>query len=233
MKTSVVKSIVVITGIFIFLSIGISFYIERDTKRFLQELGPPPILDSPSEPIAAGAKRTAVQDDRNLPIVVPTLEDTPQILETSPPAAGSQYLWEMEEDLEVEPEITEIEVEVESLDDDTVALPVYVEGPVEGIEFTGSPMDSFIDLIGSSAPNIPATEVVTDVLKKIEDGTATDQDMLDLTQAWLSILPEDDHANRASLVGFLNFQSDLMEHASRRPTRVISVEYTFDIYSEE
>ena len=71
MKTSVVKSIVVMTGIFIFLSIGISFYIERDTKRFLQELGPPPILDSPSEPIAAGAKRTAVQDDRNLPIVVP------------------------------------------------------------------------------------------------------------------------------------------------------------------
>ena len=233
MKTSVVKSIVVITGIFIFLSIGISIYIERDTNRFLQELGPPPILDSSSEPISEGAKRTAVQDDTHLPIVVPTLEVPPQILETSPPPALSEDLWEMQEDLEVYPEIAEIEVDVVPIDDDTLALPVFVEDPVEGIEFTGSPMDSFIDLIGSSAPNIPATEVVTDVLKKIEDGTATDQDMIDLTQAWLSILPEDDHANRASLEGFLNFQSELMEHASSRPTRVISVEYTFDIYSED
>lgn len=209
MKSLLAKPIVVSTLTVMLCCSGFYVYMQWDTDRFISELGVPDTFESVPEPSSLRAILTNDQPNTQGGGVEPF-----EILETPIDPAS-------------------IKANNPTLDDATIEIPSLGEGFVDGIEYSGSSIGDFIAAVEASSGTTSDTDVVTDVLEKMSNGTATSDDILRMTSAWLRILPEDDHVNRASLTTFLKDQYELRRHTESEFTQVLGVEYTIEINPEE
>lgn len=228
------KPIVVATILTILLCSGFYFYAQWDTKRFMQELGVPPTFDSTPEPYTH-ADRILTNEPQHTSEPIDALQtfETPQPIETAADIETPPMLTERHEFLELHEEVIDIEADPLALDDHQVETPTLEEEPVEGGEYSAPELSDFLAMVEATSPDTSDTDIVTNVLAKMADGTASSQDILNMASAWLRILPEEDYVNRASLATFLNDMYELRRHEESQFTQVIGVEYTFDVYTEE
>lgn len=108
-----------------------------------------------------------------------------------------------------------------------VISPDLIEEPVEGIDYTYPEYShsAFLDLLKPVFGDSEDVDIVAEGLNRWEAGNATRDDVINMAEAWLRILPKDQYENRQSVTKFLEDEYELKRHVESTYTEVIKVEF--------
>ena len=215
----------------ILIGAGFFAYLQWDLRRFKASLEELSALTASPERVSPRDIATTERSVHLTPsMTVETERLEYQMSELNGLDMEPEELWLDETDM------WEFHWEIDGLLLSEVELPDLVsDEPVEGVAYTHLKRDisSFPDLLKSAYGDSEDVDVVAEVLARSEAGTATPDDAISIAEALLRIIPEDQYANRRSVMKFLEDQYALKRHKESAPTIVTKVEFKTDIVSKE
>ena len=181
--------------------IGIYLYVEWSNKRFISELGEPPQPTASSEPAAQ------TENDKTLTSFVEPMESASEnpnkdTVASEPEPVGIPEL--MDEDIPVE----ETETSEPTSEFDATPLLSAFGLPEEVTSLFDEDADEVdfdeaqMHLIEEYGPS-PEVEAIIDKLKQMSGGSVKLDDVTELFEAWIQVLPEADQESRRQLMGVL------------------------------
>ena len=185
----------------VLLCAGIYFYAEWSNKRFMSELGVPPQPTVVSEPTVGTASEEIsttlaepvefVSEDPNKDAVVsePESVDVPELMDEDTPVETTEAP-EPASEFDAMPLLSAFGLpeEVTTLFDEGADETDFEEAQTHLIEEYG--------------PS-PEVEAIIDKLKQMSGGPVKLDDLTELFEAWIQVLPESDQANRRQLMDVL------------------------------
>lgn len=215
--------------------LGFYLFTEWDLQRFNKTLGESPIFSVDPEPIAQrrNLPKDASEETEHLVPEGPKRLENP-IVETEAPTSENDayslshldlFLGEFDNTEDTDPTFADIETPT------IEAEPIEVS--VEDLKPSDPNLTDFLDLLEVTHDGTADTEIISEVLNRLNNGTATSQEVITMANAWLRILPEDDYQSRSSIEKFLNDEYELRKHSETEFTEIISVEYDFRVYIPE
>ena len=190
----------------VLLCVGIYYYVQWDNKRFMAEIGEPPRSTTASEP-AVETQSDDIQSVEQTTLIEPVefVSDNNVVLESEPMEASEPEELELIDKVasipqpdrsETTPEFDPTPLlsafglpeEVTSLLDEDVE-----EKDIEVAE------THLIEAYGKS----PEVEEVVDRLKQLSGGPVELDDLTELFEAWIQVLPEEEQGNRRQLMNVL------------------------------
>ena len=105
------------------------------------------------------------------------------------------------------------------------------EEPVEGIDYTYPDHDiaSPTDFLKSAYGDSEDVNVIDEVLRRSETGTVTTNNMIDMAEALLRIIPDDQPENRRSVMNMLEGLSELKRHELETGVTTAEVSITYSV----
>ena len=215
----------------ILIGVGFFGYLQWDLRRFKASLEEPLALAISLEPVSPRDIASTERSGHVTPsITVQTERLEYQMSELNDLDMEPEELWLDETDM------WEFDWEIDELFPSEVELSDHVlDKPVEGVAYTYPEHDisSFSGLLKSAYGDSEDVDVVAEVLKRSEAGTATCDDAISIAEALLRIIPEDQYENRRSVMKFLEDEYELRRHEESTPTIVTKVEFKTTITSKE
>ena len=215
----------------ILIGVGFFAYLQWDLRRFKASLEEPLALAISLEPVSPRDIASTERSGHVTPsITVQTERLEYQMSELNDLDMEPEELWLDETDM------WEFDWEIDELFPSEVELSDHVlDKPVEGVAYTYPEHDisSFSGLLKSAYGDSEDVDVVTEVLKRSEAGTATRDDAISIAEALLRIIPKDQYENRRSVMKFLEDEYELRRHEESTPTIVTKVEFKTTITSKE
>ena len=185
----------------VLLCAGIHFYIQWDNKRFVAEIGEPPQLTTASE------TATEIKDDETQGVEQTTLIEPIEFASENEIEQESEPLEESAQ-MDEEALIPQTDTsETTSEFDATPLLSVFglpeevtslFDEEVEESDFEGA-QAHLIEEYGQS----PEVEAIIDKLKQMSGGPVELDDLTELFEAWIRVLPEEEQENRRQLMDVL------------------------------
>ncbi|MDE0325843.1 MAG: hypothetical protein OXN27_18150 [Candidatus Poribacteria bacterium] len=187
--------------IVVLLCAGIYFYAEWSNKRFMSELGVPPqppvaselTVETESEEVSTTLVEPTkfVSEDPNQDAVVsePESVDVPELMDEDVPVEATE-LSEPASEFDAMPLLSAFGLpeEVTTLFDEGADETDFEEAQTHLIEEYG--------------PS-PEVEAIIDKLKQMSGGPVNLDDLTELFEAWIQVLPESDQENRRQLMNVL------------------------------
>lgn len=185
----------------VLLCAGIYFYAEWSNKRFMSELGVPPqptvaselTVETETDQISATLAEPAefVSEDPNKAAVVsePEFVDIPELMDEDVPVEAAEAS-EPASEFDATPLLSAF-----GLPEEVTTL--FDEGADEA-DFE----EAQTHLIEEYGPS-PEVEAIIDKLKQMSGGPVKLDDLTELFEAWIQVLPESDQENRRQLMDVL------------------------------
>lgn len=217
------------------LCAGIHFYAKWEYQRFAEELGEAPTFDASPEPVSAREmlpKAMSEEPVQPAPVAFEPLEVNELTPETSEPELLDL---ETEEPLFGLEDFPPLDAELEELSLDEVEFPAFPdEVPVEmvdaGIPARGySDPSSLADPFRTTYGDAEEVDIITEVLRRSGDGTATVDDIVYMTEALLRITPADQPEVRESLINTLSELAELKQHELESGVTNSQIGFTYSI----
>lgn len=185
----------------VLLCAGIYFYAEWSNKRFISELGVPPqptvtsqsTVETETDQISTTLAESTefVSEDPNEDAVVsePESVDVPELMDEDVPVEATE-LSEPASEFDATPLLSAFGLpeEVTTLFDEGADEADFEEAQTHLIEEYGSS---------------PEVEAIIDKLKQMSGGPVKLDDLTELFEAWIQVLPESDQENRRQLMDVL------------------------------
>ena len=217
------------------LCAGIHFYAKWEYQRFAEELGEAPTFDASPEPVSAREMLPKVMSEEPVPpapvefkplevneLTPETSEPEPLELETEEPLFGLEDLPPLDAELE---ELSLDEVEFPSFPDEVPVEMVDAGIPARGYSDPSSLVNAFRTTYG----DVEEVDIITEVLRRSGDGTATVDDIVYMTEALLRITPADQLEVRQSLINTLSELAELKQHELESGVTNSQIGFTYSI----
>lgn len=211
----------------ILIGTGIFFYAQWDWNHFQSSLRKLPELGTSGETSSPrGIITTAPSKPPTTAVIV-----APERLENqiSPPSMSEMAA---EEPLLAEADVSTLDSELEESSLSEIELPDLVsEEPVEAVDYTLSEYDisSPTDLLRSEYGDSEDVDVIAEVLGRSETGTVTTNDVINMAEALLRIIPEDHSENRRSVMNLLASLSEIRKHEFETGVTTEEVSITYSV----
>ena len=187
--------------IVVLLCTGIHFYIQWDNKRFMTEIGEPSRFTTTSEPAVE------IQSDERQPVEQSTLIEPVEFVSENENAPESEPVKESER-MDEEASVPQTDTpETTSGFDATPLLSAFglpeevtslFDEEAEEADFEEA-QTHLIEEYGQS----PEVEAIVDKLKQMSGGPVELDDLTELFEAWIRVLPEGEQENRRQLMDVL------------------------------
>lgn len=200
------------------LCAGIHFYVKWAYQRFVEELGEAPTFDASPEPGSAREMLPKANSEETVPPVPGAFEplaveefisetSTPEPLEleTEEPLFGLENLPPLDAELA---ELSLDEVEFPSLPDEVPVEAIDVGIPARGYSDPSGLVNAFRTTYGDAEE----VDIITEVLRRSGDGTATLDDIADMGEALLRLIPADLPESRHSVINMLSDIAEIKQH---------------------
>nr|AAZ41369.1 hypothetical protein [uncultured Poribacteria bacterium 64K2] len=185
----------------VLLCVGIHFYIQWDNKRFVAEIGEPPQFTTLSEPAAEIPNDGTQADGQNARIEPVEFVSENAVVPESEPVEDPER---MDEEVST-PQVDALETASEF--DATPLLSAF--GLPEEVTALFDEEAGEADFEGAQAHLIeeygpsPEIEAIIDKLKQMSGGPVKLDDLTELFEAWIQVLPEEEQGTRRQLMDVL------------------------------
>ncbi len=196
---------------------GIHFYSKWSYNRFVAEIGATPQSTTPSELVTETGKITSSKQSKETqspksvnenvkvkPIVKPELANTEKENE-----ASAEKTETPEFDASSLMSILDLPEEIKSLLDEDA----------EEADFEKA-QDYLAEKYGQS-PEVDAIMAIMDRLKQMSGGPVELDDLTELFEAWIEVLPEEQQENRRQLIGVLTLLNQVKAQGDSSPVQII------------
>ena len=217
------------------LCAGIHFYAKWEYHRFAEELGEAPTFDASPDPVSAREMLPKAMSEEPVPpapmafepvevteLTPETSEPEPLELETEEPLFGLEDFPPLDAELG-EPSLDE--VEFPSLPDEVPVEIVDAGQPARGNADPSGLVDAFRTTYGDAEE----VDIITEVLRRSGDGTATVDDIVYMTEALLRITPADLPEVRQSLIHTLSQLVELKQHELESGVTNSQISFTYTL----
>ena len=211
----------------ILISTGVFVYVQWDLNRFKASLRE---LPESGTFLETGSQRDIIITE-HLEHITPSGIGMPERLENHllDPEIPEVVL---EEPLFTEADIPALDSGIAEPPFSELELPdLASEEPVEGIDYTYSDHDisSPTDFLKSAYGDSEDVNVIDEVLRRSETGTVTTNNMIDMAEALLRIIPDDQPENRRSVMNMLEGLSELKRHELETGVTTAEVSITYSV----
>ena len=222
----------VTTILTLLICLGIYLFSEWDIQHFNKTLREPPKFSLDLKTVAQreNLPKETSKEQKHVAPEVPKHLGNPVVEAEIPTSGNDAYssshldIFFEEFDAMEDTNLTFADIETPTIE----AEPIEVS--LEDLKPGDPNLTDFLDLLDITHIESADTKVISEVLNRLNNGTATSQEVITMANAWLRILPEDDYQSRNSITKFLNDEYELRKHTETEFTEIIGVEYHFKIY---
>ena len=217
------------------LCAGVHFYAKWEYHRFAAELGEAPTFKASPEPVSAREMLPKAMSEEPVPpasvafeplevkeLTSETSEPEPLELETEEPVFGLEDFPPLDAEV-AEPSLDE--VEFPALPDEVPVEIVDAGQPARGNADPSGLIDAFRTAYGDTGE----VDIITEVLRRSGDGTATLDDIAYMTEALLRLTPADLPEVRQSLINTLSQLAEFKQHELESGVTNSQISFTYSI----